>query len=212
MTDLRALATGVICMGFDGTQIDPKLEQRLRDLPLAGLILFGRNIQSLAQTRALTDRIRSLWRNPIIAIDQEGGRVARLRESVEEIPSMMALAATQDLSLARKAGEQLGFDLRRAGLNVDFAPVLDLALLPMNTVIGARSFGDDPAQVAQFGDAVAQGLRAQGIVPTFKHFPGHGGTDVDSHLDLPVIDLEEPALRDAGPGAVRACRWPARRP
>ena len=195
MTDLRTLAAGVLCVGFDGTQIDNALEERLRALPLAGLILFARNIKSLAQTRALTDRIRALFPNPIVAIDQEGGRVARLRDGVEELPAMMALAATGDLSLARDAGAQLGFDLRRAGLNVDFAPVLDLALFPMNTVIGGRSFGDDPLRVAEFAGAFAQGLRLQGMVPTFKHFPGHGATAVDSHLDLPVIELDEATLR-----------------
>jgi len=195
MIDMRTLAAGVICVGFDGTQIDEALERRLRALPVAGLILFGRNITSLRQTRALTDHIRTLYSNPIIAIDQEGGRVARLRDGVEELPAMMAVAACGDLELAKRAGAQLGFDLRRAGVNVDYAPVLDLALFPMNTVIGARSFGDDPRRVGEFAAAVSNGLRSQGMLPTFKHFPGHGSTEVDSHLDLPVIDLDEATLR-----------------
>lgn len=195
MTDLRALAAGVICVGFDGTSITPEFEEQLRRTPLAGLILFARNIDSIAQTRALTDAIRTILPDPIIAIDQEGGRVARLRDGVEEFPPMLALAATGDASLAERAGAQMGFDLRRAGVNVDYAPVLDLALYKMNTVIGARSFGDDPQQVVEFAGAFAQGLRSQGIVPTFKHFPGHGSTAVDSHLDLPVIELDETAFR-----------------
>ncbi len=195
MTDLRALAAGVLCVGFDATRIEPEFEAKLRETPLAGLILFARNIESLAQTRALTDTIREILPDPIIAIDQEGGRVARLRDGVEELPAMLALAATGDVQLAERAGAQMGFDLRRAGVNVDYAPVLDLALYKMNTVIGARSFGDDPQQVVQFAAAFARGLRAQGIVPTFKHFPGHGSTAVDSHLDLPVIDLDEATLR-----------------
>lgn len=196
MTDVRTLAAGVICTGFDGTQLDEDLERRLRALPLAGLILFARNITSLSQTRALTDRIRAIYGNPIVAIDQEGGRVARLRDGVEELPAMLAVTAAGDTSLAERAGEQLGFDLRRAGVNIDYAPVLDLALFRMNTVIGARSFGDDPQHVARFGGAIARGLRAQGMIPTFKHFPGHGSTAVDSHLDLPVIDLDEMTLRE----------------
>ena len=195
MTGLHTLASGVICVGFDGTQIDEALEKRLRANAFAGLILFARNTTSLEQTRGLTDRIRALFLNPIIAIDQEGGRVARLRDKVEQLPSMMAVAATGDLQLAKNAGAQLGFDLRRAGVNIDYAPVLDLALFRMNTVIGARSFGDDPQRVAQFAGAVADGLRSQGIVPTFKHFPGHGSTEVDSHLDLPAIDLDDATLR-----------------
>jgi beta-N-acetylhexosaminidase len=195
MTDLRALAAGVICVGFDGTRIDSALEAQLRATPFAGLILFARNIESLAQTRALTDQIREIYRNPVIAIDQEGGRVARLRQSVEELPAMMAVAATGDLALAHRAGAQLGFDLRRAGVNLDFAPVLDLALFRMNTVIGARSFGDDPERVARLAGEFANGLRSQGMIPTFKHFPGHGSTEIDSHLDLPAIDLDEAMLR-----------------
>lgn len=196
MTDIRTLAAGVVCVGFEGTRIAPELEATLRQTPLAGLILFARNIESLEQTRALTDAIRGILPDPIIAIDQEGGRVARLRDKVEELPAMLALAATGDTGLAERAGAQLAFDLRRAGVNVDYAPVLDLMLMRMNTVIGSRAFGDDPQQVIRFGDAFARGLRSQGIVPTFKHFPGHGSTEVDSHLDLPAIDLDEPALRN----------------
>jgi beta-N-acetylhexosaminidase len=195
MTDIRALAAGVLCVGFEGTTIAPELEATLRQTPLAGLILFARNVRSLEQTRALTDQIRAILPDPVIAIDQEGGRVARLRDKVEELPAMLALAATGDTELAERAGAQLAFDLRRAGVNVDYAPVLDLMLMRMNTVIGARAFGDDPHQVTAFGDAFARGLRSQGIMPTFKHFPGHGSTEVDSHLDLPAIDLDERTLR-----------------
>lgn len=195
MTDIRTLAAGIVCVGFEGTQISPQLEQLLRQTPLAGLILFARNIESLEQTRALTDRIREILPSPIIAIDQEGGRVARLRDKVEELPAMLALAATGDTALAQRAGAQLAFDLRRAGVNVDYAPVIDLMLMRMNTVIGSRAFGGDPEQVIRFADAFARGLRSQGIVPTFKHFPGHGSTEVDSHLDLPAIDLDEQTFR-----------------
>src|SRR5579884_3467391 len=90
---------------------------------------------------------------------------------------------------------QLAFDLRRAGVNVNYAPVLDLMLMKMNTVIGSRAFGDDPQRVIAFAGAFARGMQSQGIVPTFKHFPGHGSTEVDSHLDLPVVDLPEERLR-----------------
>lgn len=195
MTDLRALAAGVLCAGFDGTALDVAVEQRLRSLPLAGVILFARNTETPQQTRALTDRIREIYGDPLIAIDQEGGRVMRIRSGVEEIPSMLAVAAAGDEDAAYKAGEQLAFDLRRAGVNVDYAPVLDLALFRMNTVIGARSFGDDPERVARFAGAVARGLLAGGVIPTYKHFPGHGSTAEDSHLALPGIDLDEATLR-----------------
>lgn len=196
MTDLRTLAAGIVCVGFDGTRITPALADTLRETPVAGLILFARNIVSLEQTRLLTDSIRELLQDPIIAIDQEGGRVARLRDGVEELPAMLALGAVGDERLAERAGAQLAFDLRRAGLNVDYAPVLDLMLMRLNTVIGSRAFGDDPQSVAGLGGAFARGLRSGGIVPTYKHFPGHGSTEVDSHLDLPAIELDEATFRN----------------
>ncbi len=196
MTDIRTLAAGVVCVGFEGTRIDETVRAMLRGTPPAGLILFGRNVESLEQTRALTDSIRDLLPRAIVAIDQEGGRVARLRDKVEELPAMLALAATGDAGLATRAGAQSAFDLRRAGVNVDYAPVLDLMLMRMNTVIGSRAFGDDPERVVELAGAFARGMRSQGIVPTFKHFPGHGSTEVDSHLDLPAIDVDEQTLRD----------------
>jgi len=164
----------------------------------AGVILFGRNTATVPQTRALTNELRAAFGadlEPIVAIDQEGGRVMRLRDGVEEIPSMMALAAAGDVDLARKAGEQIAFDLRRMGVNLNFAPVIDLALHRNNTVIGARSFGDDPLRVTTYARAIAEGMRAYGVVPTFKHFPGHGSTELDSHVQLPAIDADERTVR-----------------
>ncbi|HET9393479.1 MAG TPA: beta-N-acetylhexosaminidase [Candidatus Rubrimentiphilum sp.] len=195
MSDLRRLAAGVMCAGFDGVRVGGDLEALLRDLPPAGAILFGGNIESVAQTRELTGALRGIDPELIIAIDQEGGRVARIRAGVEEIPSMLAIGAANDPELAEAAGTQVAFDLRRAGVNLDFAPVLDLTLFRLNTVIGTRAFGDDPERVAELAGAFARGLEAGGVVPTLKHFPGHGSTAVDSHLDLPAIDLDEATLR-----------------
>src|SRR5581483_739592 len=147
----------------------------------------------------LTDEVRTVLDRPIIAIDQEGGRVARIRDGVEEIPSALAIAAAcagaGNDELAREAGRQIAFDLRRIGANVDFAPVADLALTRMNTVIGTRAFGDDPRRVAQLAGAFAAGLERGSVAATFKHFPGHGSTAVDSHLELPAIDEDETTLR-----------------
>ncbi len=158
----------------------------------------------MERARALTDALRSLRPDdpmPILAIDQEGGRVARLREGVAAMPSMMAVGAAADLDLARQLGEQIAHDLRRIGANVDFAPVLDLAIDRASTVIGTRSFGDNPERVADLAGAFASGMGRRGIVPTFKHFPGHGSTAVDSHVALPTITLPPPILhvRDLAP-------------
>jgi beta-N-acetylhexosaminidase len=194
--DVRALAAGVISVGFDGHEVPTSI---LAARPFfGGFVLFGRNVRSLGQTRALTDALRAGFPPdlpPIIAIDQEGGRVARIRDGVEEIPSMMALGATRDPELANRAGEQIAFDLRRAGVNVNFAPDLDLALESTNTVIGTRAFGADPRRVIEMAGAVARGMSAGGVVPTFKHFPGPGSTAADPHLGLPKITLDAQRIR-----------------
>lgn len=197
MNDVRKLAAGVIAGGFDGYELSSEIAAEIDDLALGGWILFGRNTRSVEQARALTDAIRTRYPPglpPILAIDQEGGRVARLRTGLEEIPAMMAVSATGDEVLARRAGEQMAFDLRRVGVNVDYAPVLDLALERANTVIGSRSFGADPRRVSAFGGAFAAGLESGGMVATYKHFPGHGSTAIDSHLELPTIDVDRATL------------------
>lgn len=204
--DIAALARGVILTGL--TDFD----DAARAAGFSGYALFSRNGTSAAELRAFTDALRAhRTQAPILAIDQEGGRVARLQEGVEIVPSMMALGAANDLDLARRAGEQIAFDLRRAGCTLDFAPVLDLALDPRNTVIGTRSFGADPQRVAALGKAVASGLIRGGITPCFKHFPGHGSTAVDSHETLPVIETEAETLfeRDVVPFAAVARAAPA---
>jgi beta-N-acetylhexosaminidase len=199
----RSRAAEAIVVGFDGTNVSDDLASFVAAAPPAGFVFFGRNATSLAQVRELTDALRSLYAQapPLLAVDQEGGRVARLHDRVEGIPSMMALAATDDETLANRAGAQIGFDLRRAGMNLDFAPVLDLATDPGNTVIGTRSFGDDPQRVTKLAHAVAVGLESSGIVATCKHFPGHGATAADSHLELPVVELDQATLqtRDLAP-------------
>jgi beta-N-acetylhexosaminidase len=204
--DLGALARGVMVTGL----------ARTADVPLpryGGYLLFERDGASVQTMRALTDELRATGgtQAPLIAIDQEGGTVARLREGLEPIPSMMALGAVDDLELAQRAGEQTAFDLRRAGCTLDLAPVLDLALDERNTVIGTRSFGSDPARVAALGAAFGRGIALGGISPCYKHFPGHGATAVDSHQALPPIDAGEATLRarDLVPFAAVAREAPA---
>lgn len=187
--------------GLDGTSFDSSLPR------LGGYVLFPGDDAALEDVRALTDGLRARDDPPpILAIDQEGGVVARLRKGVEEMPPMMALGAADDVELAERAGEQVAFDLRRAGNTLDFAPVLDLALDPRNAVIGSRSFGADPHRVASIAAAFARGLLAGGILPCYKHFPGHGATSIDSHEALPVIEADEATLyaRDLVPFAAVA--------
>ncbi|MHB8147852.1 MAG: beta-N-acetylhexosaminidase [Vulcanimicrobiaceae bacterium] len=197
VTDLERLARGTIVVGFDGYELSAEQSEVFRAAGFAGYLLFARNVEHFEQVRMLTDSLRALHEDvaPIVAIDQEGGRVARLRNGAQTIPPMMSLGAAGDHDLAQRAGESIAFDLRRAGCNVDYAPVLDLAVDPMNIVIGTRAFAADPNDVAKLASSVSRGLRAGGIVPTYKHFPGHGSTADDSHLMLPVIELGEATLR-----------------
>lgn len=201
-----ALAYGVIMAGLDGTHFD-SLPPRF-----GGFVLFPGDTAVIQDVRALTDALRAREdRPPVLAIDQEGGVVARLRQGAEPMPPMMALGAADDMELSQRAGEQVAFDLRRAGCTLDFAPVLDLALDPDNTVIGTRSFGADPQRVASLAEAFARGLLQGGILPCYKHFPGHGATPVDSHQALPIIDADEATLRfrDLVPFAMVAGNAPA---
>ncbi len=209
MNGLNALARGVVFCGFEGETFDPSLPL------MGGYVLFARNASSLPHVRALTDRLRERAFDdgtaPAIAIDQEGGRVVRLRDGVEPMPSMMSLGAADDLELAGRAGEQVAFDLRRAGCTMNFAPVLDLALHAGNTVIGTRSLGSRPDAVAALGSAYAAGLLRGGVVPCYKHFTGHGATATDSHEALPLVrdDAQTLRARDVVPFAAVARNAPA---
>jgi len=140
--------------------------------------------------------VQRTGREPFVAVDQEGGTVARLRRGAHEVPSMMALGAAGDADLAQRVGAEIAADLTRAGIDVNLAPVVDLALYPRGTTIGLRSFGDRPEAVAGLGAALIRGLQSGGIAATLKHFPGHGSTADDSHDALPAIDTDAATLRE----------------
>ncbi len=198
MPSATALAAQVVCAGFEGTGPDDAPLERLESLGMRTVVLFARNASPPQGLRQLTSALQESLADDLpalIAIDQEGGAVARLFEGVTQLPSMLALGSTRDGGLARRAGRRLGNDLRRLGVNVDFAPVLDLAVEPKNTVIGDRSFGADPQTVAAMGCAFAEGLRDGGTLAVGKHFPGHGATHADSHHELPVLDVDESTWR-----------------
>ena len=184
----------IFVLHFDDTSVGPMLDQLLQECHPGGLILFGPNIASQSQLRQLIQQSQTIARQAspgiplLIAIDQEGWPVVRLDGIATTFPSQMAIAATGDLDLARQAGQATGQELRVLGVNMNLAPVLDVNTNPDNPVIGLRSLGSDPALVAQFGVAVAQGLQESGLLATGKHFPGHGSTWQDSHLVLPRID------------------------
>jgi beta-N-acetylhexosaminidase len=194
--DPVALARGVIAVGFEGADARAVPLDALRDFAPGAITLFARNAGSPEMLRELVAALRALGSPPpLIAVDQEGGRVARVREGVAQLPSAMAVGATGDVELAGELGALLGRDLARLGISVDFAPVADLALEPAGTVIGTRSYGDDPERVGAFASAFARGLERGGVAAALKHFPGHGATATDSHLALPRIALDAATLR-----------------
>jgi beta-N-acetylhexosaminidase len=196
MTELERLAGGVLCVGFPGDARDDALIATLRDLAPGGLILFAHNCSSLEGTRALVAALRAALASPFfVAIDQEGGRVVRFHGSAP-LPSAMAVAAAGDVDLAEQLGFGIASELRALDLDLDFAPVADLALEPKSTVVGTRAYSDDPATAARFVAATARGLQRAGVGATLKHFPGHGATAVDSHLALPVVAADAATLRE----------------
>jgi beta-N-acetylhexosaminidase len=192
---LTPLAAGVLLPGFVGTTLPQWLADRLRN-GLAGVCLFGVNIASRGQLRALTDEIREANPNAIIAIDEEGGDVTRLYQSTgSPYPGNALLGRIDDVDHTGLVARTVGWELRLAGCNLDLAPDVDINSNPDNPVIGVRSFGADPALVARHAAAWIRGLESTGTAASAKHFPGHGDTAQDSHLALPVVDLSLAELR-----------------
>ena len=191
MFDLTAAAHGVLAIGFEGSEV-----AAARAFAPGAIVLFGRNVGSADELRALIAELRTGdGIPPLIAVDQEGGRVARIIDGVAALPSAMAFGAAGDPALTETCATLLGRDLAALGISVDFAPVADLADAPSSTVVGTRAFGDDPKRVGAQAAAFARGLQRGGVAATLKHFPGHGATATDSHAALPVVDADLAALR-----------------
>lgn len=194
--DPLALARGAIAVGFTGTRDDDAPLEALRAFAPGGITLFARNVGSTDELRELIAALRAISSPPpLIAVDQEGGRVERLREGVAALPSAMAVGATGDVALAERLGTLLGRDLTRLGISVDFAPVADLSLHAQSAVIATRAFGDDPERVGAFASAFARGLERGGVAAAIKHFPGHGSTADDSHVVPPRVSVDAATLR-----------------
>ncbi|MGH7297503.1 MAG: beta-N-acetylhexosaminidase [Polyangiaceae bacterium] len=175
--------------GFPGTVLPPSFARALREGRRGGAILFKSNvIDGPRQVAALARAVREASPPALLGVDQEGGRVARLRAPLLEVPPMRTVASWGDPALAARIARAMGAELTALGFTIDFAPVLDVNTCPQNPVIGDRAFGEDPATCARFGVAWATGLQASGLLACGKHFPGHGDTSKDSHVDLPVVD------------------------
>lgn len=192
MLTLRQKIGMLTICGFEGTEMNGEIADLIENEGVGGVVLFRRNIASPAQVARLTADLQASAASAgtpplLVSIDQEGGMVARLDRGVALPPGNMALGAIQDPAAAREAALITAAELNALGINMNFAPCLDVNNNPANPVIGVRSYGADAERVAAYGVEALRGYREGGIVAIAKHFPGHGDTAVDSHRDLPVI-------------------------
>lgn len=188
-------------VGFDGPEPNEHLRFILEELKISNLIFFSRNIVDHDQTAELCSRIIRDSRqhsavHPFMTIDQEGGVVSRLHGDLNTYPGAMALAALGNEEAPGMAARITAGHLRSLGFNMNLAPVCDINSNPANPIIGPRSYGDKPEQVARLAAAAMKGYMAEGVLPVLKHFPGHGDCSVDSHINLPIIHHARSLLDD----------------
>ncbi|BBH23225.1 beta-glucosidase [Paenibacillus baekrokdamisoli] len=212
---------GLMCVvGMPTKQVNEEVKETLASIHYGGLGLFPHNIENEIQLKKIIADLNH-WAQTnhqaqepfVIAIDEEGGSLANFTEFYPDVPGNRAIGLANDPELAYASGRLIGSQLHELGFMLDWAPVLDVNSNPLNPVIGIRSFGEDPKQVAAYGVSFIRGMRESGIVSTAKHFPGHGDVDADSHVELPTCDLTleqlyEQALQpffaaiEAGVGAI----------
>lgn len=188
----------MLLVGIDGTTAESAAQKMIAEDKVGGIILYSDNISSLKQLVSLTNALKkSNNGNPaplFMSVDQEGGKVSRLPAEYAVFPSNAAVGKGNTATDAGTMGELIARAVKSSGFNMDFAPVLDINSNPDNPVIGDRSFGSTADLVVRLGIAEMKGLESEGIVPVVKHYPGHGDTSVDSHLELPVINKTEAQL------------------
>lgn len=184
------LAGQALVVGFDGAALPEWVRTALSEGRLGGVILFRRNLPELAAIAALNAAVVAAAAGPppLIGLDEEGGRVRRMPAPFPALPAMRRLGDTEDQALARRVGRGLGAALGAFGFNLDFAPVLDVDTNPSNPIIGDRAFSSEPERAGALGAAFGLGLMEAGVLACGKHFPGHGDTVSDSHLELPRVD------------------------
>src|SRR5262244_1637890 len=195
---LRRQIGRLLIAGFNGGQVPVELRSIAREFGLGGVILFGRNIEAPEQVAELAFEAARLtpdlpcW----VSVDQEGGRVARLKSPFTEWPPMATLGRSGDVRLAERFAKALATELKTVGITLDYAPVLDIHTNPKNPVIGDRALAEKAADVARLGSAIVRTLQAEGLAACGKHFPGHGDTSTDSHVELPLVEHPPERLRE----------------
>lgn len=189
---MRQKIGATMIVGLQGTSLTAEETKFLVKENIGGVILFKRNFESPKQVFDLTAELRALAKQKpdktpfLISVDQEGGRVARFRAPFTEWPPMAKVGAIDSATVAFKVAQTIAAELAAVGVNMDFAPSVDVLTNPANTVIGDRSLSSNAENVAKLGSAMVRGFIKAGVIPVAKHFPGHGNTLIDSHEELPV--------------------------
>jgi beta-N-acetylhexosaminidase len=182
----------LVIVGVDAYTNNAHSQVLINDYHVGGFILFGQNIKNTNQTLTLINSLKkSNSRSNIplfLGIDEEGGKVTRMPSEFVKIPTNKIIGQVNNLNFSNKIGKIIGQELKAFGLNVNFAPVLDINSNPKNPIIGSRAFGTNATIVSKLGIQTMKGLQAQNIISAIKHFPGHGDTSVDSHIGLPVVN------------------------
>ncbi|GAB2681241.1 glycoside hydrolase family 3 protein [Thalassiella azotivora] len=195
MDDVDRLVHAVSMPAFHGEE-PPAWVLRALDDGLAGVCLYGHNLRGPDSVPRAAGAVRDVAPDALVALDEEGGDVTRLDYLTgSRYPGPWALGVVDDPDLTREVAAAVAADLRAVGVNLDLAPSVDVGSDPRNPVIGVRSFGPDPERVSVHGAAFVAGLQAGGVAASVKHFPGHGDTDTDSHLALPVVEADEETYR-----------------
>lgn len=190
----------MLMFGFEDTQINDETRKLIEDYHVGGVILFKKNISGTQQLLDLNNKIKEinsgLHDTPIfISVDEEGGLVSRMPPEIMNLPDSKDIGDANNAALAYQVGEAIGERVSSFGFNMTMAPVLDINSNPANLVIGKRAFGDNKEIVSKMGIEEMKGIQSRNIIPVVKHFPGHGDTDVDSHLGLPIVNHGTERLR-----------------
>lgn len=189
----------LILAGITGTTMDTNTRNLITQYNVGGFIFYKNNLVNPWQAVQLVNQIKAVNATNLpllLSVDEEGGRITRLPGGLVNLPSNQQIGVVNNQKFSYKVGAILGEELKSFGLNMDFAPVLDINSNPNNPVIGDRSFGDNAKLVSRLGIQTMKGIQSQNIIATIKHFPGHGDTSVDSHLELPIVNKSLKELKE----------------
>ena len=184
----------LVISGFYGTTLDENILKLIKEDKISGVILFNRNVKDSSTLLSLNNSLKESNKNnklPLfISVDEEGGLVTRMPKDIKRLPTNKYIGSLNNKDLSYNVGEILGEQLSYFGFNMNFAPLLDINSNPNNPVIGDRSFGNNKDTVAILGTSTMKGIQSKNIISVVKHFPGHGDTSVDSHVNLPVVNYD----------------------